>query len=88
MERNVEENIKGSIAPGKLADFVVLEKDPRRVPSDTIKDIVLEATYLGRGGVYTAPTKAVAMVPQPPLNDGDGRSLARKQKLANELKLG
>ena len=46
-------------------------KDPRKVPSDTIKDIVLEAFYLGRVGVYTAPTKAVAMVPQPPINYGD-----------------
>jgi predicted amidohydrolase YtcJ len=67
-----EENIKGSITPGKLADFVVLEKDPRTVPPDTIKDIVLEATYLGGEKVYAAPDKAVALVPQPPLNYGDG----------------
>ena len=67
-----EENIKGSITPGKLADFVVLEKDPRQVPPDTIKDIVLEATYLGGDKVYTAPPTPVAMIPQPPLNYGDG----------------
>ena len=67
-----EENIKGSITPGKLADFVVLEKDPRTVPPDAIKDIVLEATYLGGEKVYAAPGKAVALVPQPPLNYGDG----------------
>ncbi len=67
-----EENIKGSITPGKLADFVVLQKDPRKVPPDTIKDIVVEATYLGGDKVYTAPPKAVAMIPQPPLNYGDG----------------
>jgi predicted amidohydrolase YtcJ len=67
-----EEKTKGSITPGKLADFVVLEKDPRKVPADTIKDIVLEATYLGGEKVYTAPAGAVAMVPQPPLNYGDG----------------
>jgi adenine deaminase len=67
-----EENIKGSITPGKLADFVVLEKDPRTVPPDTIKDIAVEATYLGGERVYSAPGKAVAMVPQPPLNYGDG----------------
>jgi predicted amidohydrolase YtcJ len=66
-----EENIKGSITPGKLADFVVLEKDPRQVPPDTIKDIVLEATYLGGDKVYTAPPTPVAMIPQPPLNYGD-----------------
>ena len=67
-----EENIKGSITPGKLADFVVLGKDPREVPPDTIKDIMVEATYLGGEKVYTAPAKAVAMVPQPPIDYGDG----------------
>ncbi len=67
-----EENIKGSITPGKLADFVILQKDPRAVPPDTIKDIVLEATYLGGQKVYTAPEKVVAMIPQPPINYGDG----------------
>jgi hypothetical protein len=66
-----EENIKGSITPGKLADFVILQKDPRAVPPDTIKDIVLEATYLGGQKVYTAPEKSVAMIPQPPINFGD-----------------
>ena len=67
-----EEKIKGSITPGKLADFVVLQKDPRKVPPDTIKDIVVEATYLGGQKVYSAPAKTVAMIPQPPLNYGDG----------------
>ena len=67
-----EENSKGSITPGKLADFVVLQKDPREVPPNTIKDIILEATYLGGQKVYAAPPKAVAMIPQPPINYGDG----------------
>jgi predicted amidohydrolase YtcJ len=67
-----EENTKGSIAPGKLADFVVLQKDPRKVPSNTIKDITLEATYMGGQKVYTAPSTAVAMTPPPPINYGDG----------------
>ena len=67
-----EENIKGSITPGKLADFVVLAKDPRKVSPDSINNIVLEATYLGGEKVYSAPAKAVALVPQPPLNDGEG----------------
>ena len=67
-----EEKSKGSITPGKLADFVVLQKDPREVPPNTIKDIVLEATYLGGQKIYTAPLKTVAMIPQPPINYGDG----------------
>jgi predicted amidohydrolase YtcJ len=66
-----EENTKGSITPGKLADFVILQKDPHEVPPDTIKDIVLEATYLGGQKVYTLPEKSVAIIPQPPINYGD-----------------
>jgi hypothetical protein len=73
-----EENIKGSITPGKLADFVVLEKDPRKVPEDSIKNIVVEATYMGGQKVYTAPAKAVAMIPQPPIDYGDGSEEANE----------
>ena len=67
-----EENIKGSITPGKLADFVVLEKDPHKVSPDRIQDVVIESTYVGGQKVYTALNKAIAMLPQPPLNYGDG----------------
>jgi len=42
-----EENIKGSITPGKLADLVVLGEDPRRVDPDEIKDIPVEMTLVG-----------------------------------------
>jgi predicted amidohydrolase YtcJ len=42
-----EESAKGSIAAGKLADFVVLRKDPRQAEPDKIKDIVVDATYVG-----------------------------------------
>ena len=52
-----EENIKGSIASGKLADFIVLRKDPRQVPPDTIKDIVVDATYIEGINVWQAPVE-------------------------------
>jgi len=50
-----EEKIKGSIAAGKLADFVVLGSDPGTVNPDHIKDIAVEATYIGGKMVYSAP---------------------------------
>ena len=42
-----EENIKGSITPGKLADLVVLGEDPRKVDPGEIKDIPVEMTIVG-----------------------------------------
>src|SRR5687768_7278234 len=42
-----EETIKGSITPGKLADFVFLEKDPHDVPPNAIKDIRVMRTVVG-----------------------------------------
>ena len=42
-----EERTKGSITPGKLADFVMLEKDPHDVDPNTIKDIRIVRTVVG-----------------------------------------
>jgi predicted amidohydrolase YtcJ len=42
-----EEHIKGSITPGKLADFVVLAQDPHTVDPATIKDIRIVRTVVG-----------------------------------------
>lgn len=42
-----QDNIKGSITPGKLADFVVLEENPLDVPVDHVKDIKVKSTVLG-----------------------------------------
>jgi predicted amidohydrolase YtcJ len=42
-----EENIKGSITAGKLADFVMLAEDPHDVDPDQIKNIQVERTVVG-----------------------------------------
>ena len=42
-----EEQLKGSITAGKLADFVMLERDPHDVEPNTIKDIKVIRTVVG-----------------------------------------
>jgi predicted amidohydrolase YtcJ len=47
-----EEKAKGSIEPGKLADFVVLAADPARTDPLTIKDIAVDMTVIDGTVVY------------------------------------
>jgi predicted amidohydrolase YtcJ len=47
-----EENTKGSIEPGKLADFVVLTQDYLTVPNDEIKNIKAQLTVVGGKVVF------------------------------------
>jgi len=49
-----EEAIKGSITPGKLADFVVLAEDPHAVDPGKIKDIHVVRTVVGGSVAYKA----------------------------------
>lgn len=42
-----EEDIKGSISKGKLADFVILSEDILRTEKDNIKNIQVSETYVG-----------------------------------------
>jgi len=51
-----EENLKGIIAPGKLADLVILDKDPEKVPPSTISEIQVLLTMVGGKTVYQAKT--------------------------------
>lgn len=47
-----EENIKGKIQPGMLADFVVLGENPFKVDPETLHKIPVMATYLEGEQVY------------------------------------
>lgn len=50
--QHFEEDMKGSLAPGKLADLVVLDKNPLTVEPDEIKDIVVMQTIKSGVTVY------------------------------------
>lgn len=51
---SMEEGIKGSIAPGKLADLVMLGADPNDTVADEIKNIPVLRTIVGGKVVYEA----------------------------------
>ncbi len=47
-----EEHRKGSITPGKLADFTMLADDPHEVDPDRIKEIPVARTVVGGRTVH------------------------------------
>ena len=58
-----EENIKGKIAPGFLADLVVLDRDPFSVQPAQLKDVKVMLTIAGGRVVYRAGTDPAAVDP-------------------------
>lgn len=48
-----KEDVLGSITPGKHADFVVLAKNPLKIPAEKLRDIQVEQTWLAGGKVWS-----------------------------------
>ncbi|MBV8154649.1 MAG: amidohydrolase family protein, partial [Candidatus Eremiobacteraeota bacterium] len=44
---NFQERVLGSIAPGKYADFVVMDRDWMTAPAQAIMETKIEGTYVG-----------------------------------------
>jgi predicted amidohydrolase YtcJ len=51
-----EQAIKGSIEPGKLADFVVLSADYMTIPVAEVENLKALATFVGGKQIYADPT--------------------------------
>ena len=50
-----EEKLKGSLQKGKLADFVVIDRDYMKIPAKEIKDIKALLTVVGGEEVFRSP---------------------------------
>lgn len=59
-EQYGEEKTKGTLEPGKLADLVILDKDPLKVEKTAIKDIKVVETIKEGATIYPAPADAKA----------------------------
>lgn len=55
-----DDKILGSLTPGKLADVVVLARDPFQVPAEEINTIPIETTIVGGKIVYRNPATAAS----------------------------
>jgi predicted amidohydrolase YtcJ len=61
-----EEQVKGRVAPGQLADFAILSADYLSVPEEEIRNIEAVLTVLGGDVVYAAaPFESLAPPPLP-----------------------
>ena len=57
-----EEDLKGSLEIGKLADFVVIDRDYMKCPANEIKDIQVLITVLGGEAVYQKDVSKASVI--------------------------
>lgn len=57
-----EEDIKGSLEAGKLADFVVIDRDYMKCPANEIKDIQALTTVLGGEVIYQKNNSTASVI--------------------------
>lgn len=57
--QHFEENEKGSIETGKLADFVLLSEDPTAIDTETLEEIQIMATIKEDVVIYEATTETI-----------------------------
>ena len=87
-----EEDLKGSLEAGKLADFVVIDRDYMKCPANEIKDIQALTTVLGGEAVYQKDGSKVSVIWQGvPISFSvapvirDGKLYAEAAALADKL---
>lgn len=49
-----EDSLRGSIVPGKQADFVILDRDLMTAPNETLRGVKVRQTWIGGERLYTA----------------------------------
>lgn len=49
-----EDSLRGSIAPGKQADFVILDKDIMKAPNEQLRGVKVRQTWVGGERLYSA----------------------------------